>query len=296
MAQENPRADVQPLYEEALRAMGAKDYQTACQKFSEVTQKYPEGIGAWLELGRCEQARGRIARAYEVFLAAEVAAKNQGQTERSLRAANAAKALEPRLSFWTISVPAEIRKLPGLVVHVDGSTFALTKWDKPLPIDGGKYLITAEATGKRTWETTISLKAEGDSQTVVVGPLLNAEKPTVVFVPEQKMPPVKTAGFVAVGVGAAGLVAGVISGSIALSRHNEAVDGTSAHCVNNQCDRAGADLEQQSRTAGNVSTGMFIAGFVLAAGGVTAILIQTGKETKTKVSIGPMGLSVSGAF
>lgn len=296
-AQENPRTDVAPIYEEGLRAMGAKDFATACQKFAEVTQKYPEGIGAWLELGRCEQARGRLARAYEVFKAAEAAATSVQQTERAERAGAAARALEPRLSRWMIAVPTSARGLPGLVVRVDGVVVGPDKWDKPMAVDGGSHVVLAEALGKRSWQTTVVVKNESDSKTVVVGPFEDAVAPVsaVVIAPVparvQAKPtrPLRTVGFVTGGVGLAALAAGSIAGGIAFSRHGDAIEG--GHCVDGGCNAMGGKLEAESRTAGNVSTAMFVAGGVLvAAGGVMAFAIPTREKSSATLMVGPTGV------
>lgn len=298
-AQENPRADVAPIYEEGLRSMGAKDYVTACAKFAEVTQMYPEGIGAWIELGKCEQARGRLARAYDVFKAGEAAATSVGQAERAKRAGDAARALEPRLSKWTIVVPMHLRSLPGLVVQVDGAAFGPDMWDKPIPVDGGAHVVSAQADGKKRWESKVDIKNEGDWKSVQVGPFedipVTTSPPPPPVVPRKGTSPVRIGGFVAGGVGLAALAAGSIAGGIAFSRHADAVDG--GHCVNDGCNEIGGALEDESRTVGNASTGLFIAGGVLvAAGAVMAFAIPTKEKGSAKVMVGPTGAAVRWVF
>jgi hypothetical protein len=298
-AQENPRADVAPIYEEGLRAMGAKDYVTACRKFTEVTQKYPEGIGAWLELGRCEEARGRLARAYDVFKAGEAAATSVGQTERAKRATDAARALESRLSKWTIVVPMHLRSLPGLVVQIDGDAIGPEKWDKPIPVDGGTHVVTAKADGKKPWQSKVELKNESDWKSVQVGPFEDvtvAIAPVIAPVlPPKRTSPLRVGGFVTGGVGVAALVAGSIAGGVAISRHGDAVDG--GHCANGGCNEIGGKLEAASRAAGNVSTGMFVAGGVLvAAGAVMAFAIPTKEKGSAMVLVGPTGAAVRLVF
>lgn len=303
-AQENPRADVAPIYEEGLRAKGAKDYATAIQKFTEVTQKYPEGIGAWLELGHCEQLQGRLARAYEVYLAARAAANGLGQAERAKRAEDAAKALEGRLSRWVIAVPGHTRGLSKLVVRVDGSVWNADKWDKPWPVDGGTHEIVVMADGKKPWKTTVEIKIEGDSKTVNLGPLADEVltkplplRPAAVVMNERAKPvkPLRVAGFVTGGVGLAALVGGSIAGGLAISRHGAAVDG--GYCLNGGCNEVGAKLEAESRLAGNVSTGLFIAGGVLVGAGVVmAFALPTKEKASANVLVGPTGAMVRWVF
>jgi len=310
-AQENPRAEVLPLYDEAQRAMAAKDYASACPKFADITLRYPEGVGAWLEYGRCEQERGRLATAYDIFRRAEAKAAEYGQTERIKRGADAAKALQPRLSLWTIAVPESVKILRGVVVLADGKPLASSSWDKPFPVDGGHHVVVVEAPGKKSWSKELDIAPERDSVTVRVNLLADADNPSsapsarIVEAPDDpgnvrraRQNPLQTAGFIGGGVGVAALVGGAIAGGFAFSKHGEAVEGSPPPCVQNECNRLGDDLEKQSRRAGNVSTGLVIAGGVLVASGVVLVFALPGKAERgtPKVGVGPGGIIVSGAF
>lgn len=303
----DPRAEAQTLYEDAMRLMGAKDYASACPKLDEVVRLYPEGLGAWIELGRCEEARGRLARAYSVYRAAEAGASNAGQTDRNRRAGELARALEPRLSHWTIEVPAATRNLPGLIVRVDGARFELADWNKPIPVDGGKHVIVAEATGKQAWTKEIEIARERDSVTVRVDMLQEQDTSpanAVVSSPGNSeaasqasgVSPLRAAGFVGGGLGAAALLGGAIAGGIAMARHNDAVDG--GHCLaDGRCDQVGGALEADSRSAGIASTVLLIAGSVFVAGGVTMVVMSYGKtENAVRVGVTPSGFVVGGSF
>jgi hypothetical protein len=80
--------------------------------------------------------------------------------------------------------------------------------------------------------------------------------------------PYKVVGFVTLGLGGAGVVVGSIFGA-------EAMSTKSAHCVGTACDPgyAGTALGQ-----GTVSTVGFVAGGVLAAAGLTLVLLEPGKK------------------
>src|ERR1051325_6285455 len=61
-------AAAEALFNEAKKAMDAKDYDTACQRFRESNRLDP-AVGTLLNLAVCETTRGRVATAWELFRA-----------------------------------------------------------------------------------------------------------------------------------------------------------------------------------------------------------------------------------
>lgn len=305
------RGKTQVLYEEAIRAMSAKDYATACPKLEEVVHQYPEGLGAWIELGRCEEARGRYARAFEVYTTAEAAASEAGQKWRSQRARQLARDLEPRLSKWIILVPDSVKSLSGVRVRNDGVELPRTQWDQMIAVDGGRHVITVEAAGKQTWIEKVDVARERDVVTVHV-PLLDdvdVPSPHIESTPPSSneiassrpsisptgVSPLRAAGFVGGGIGVAGLVGSAIAGGFALARHNDAIDN--AHCVDGRCDATGGSLETQSRSAGTASTALFVVGSVFLAGGITMTVMSYRRtDSDVRVLVGTQGITINGKF
>ncbi|MGH7439224.1 MAG: hypothetical protein ACRENE_26360, partial [Polyangiaceae bacterium] len=111
--------------------------------------------------------------------------------------------------------------------------------------------------------------------------------------------PLKLAGMVAAGLGVVGLGVGAVFGLTAMS------DKSGAHCTSsNVCpDSGSAQKLKDAGSAATMSTVFFIAGGVLAAGGVALWLgAPSGSSSKTAVQIAPAiglgsaGLTMQGGF
>jgi len=106
--------------------------------------------------------------------------------------------------------------------------------------------------------------------------------------------PYRTAGFVAIGVGGAGILVGSILGGVALATKG-------AHCHGDACTSGAATT---ALAEGTGSTVAFVVGGLLAAGGVAAVLFApqrggtqgTHVEVAPTVSSGGTGFVVSGVF
>jgi len=102
--------------------------------------------------------------------------------------------------------------------------------------------------------------------------------------------PLRTAGIITTAVGGAGLVVGAIFGGLALSTK-------SSDCPNDACSPAGTT--SKLHTQGDVSTIGLIAGGVLAAGGLTMILVapkKTESTSTTAMSLAPVAGPSGGAL
>ncbi|HVR19223.1 MAG TPA: hypothetical protein VMS65_06000 [Polyangiaceae bacterium] len=117
--------------------------------------------------------------------------------------------------------------------------------------------------------------------------------------------PLRTVGFVALGVGGAALIGGVVTGFMAKGKEDDAT----SQCVGKVCPSAAEkDFDSASSLAG-VSTALYIGGGVLAAAGVGLVVFggggkesppATARAPKLELSpyLGPTGAGVfaSGAF
>ena len=70
--------------------------------------------------------------------------------------ANGQMAIEPRLSYLTISVPDDSR-IDGLVVNRNGAPVDPVLWNRAVPVDGGSYSIGGLAPGHEQWTTVIAV-------------------------------------------------------------------------------------------------------------------------------------------
>ncbi len=106
----------------------------------------------------------------------------------------------------------------------------------------------------------------------------------------------KTIGFVALGVGAAGLLVGGITGGLALGKHGDITKSCpEGHCAPGQEAMLKPEIESYN-TMGTISTIGFIAGGALAATGVVLILTAP-KKTTTQATVTPLvGLGFVGVM
>jgi hypothetical protein len=105
----------------------------------------------------------------------------------------------------------------------------------------------------------------------------------------------KTLGWVSLGVGAAGLATGGVTGALVLSKQSQLDDEPG--CADKSCPRALNDDVSSYNMLRTVSTTAFIAGGVLAAVGITLVLTTPGGEaTQTALRVSPASLDLEYRF
>lgn len=157
---------------------------------------------------------------------------------------------------------------------------------------------------RRNTPTPVKADAPGDDATKSAAATARME-PTSAVTDEgtrEGRSPLRTAGFVTVGVGAVGLVVGGVFGAMAMSKNDEAA----SLCEGKACSSPRAlELTDSARSSAGVSTAAFVVGGVLAAGGVTLILLAPKAREGTasganaaapRFVVGPGSVGVSGTF
>lgn len=300
----------QALYDRALQLMQEKNYAEACPKLKEVTRLVPEGLGAKLTLAECYEADGKLASAWTQYTVVESIAGRTGQADRQRAAGEKAAALKPKLAKLTIKVADANKEMQGLSVKRDGEEVGSPQFGEPIPADAGKHQIEASARGKKPWSLEATIPSDGAELTVEV-PVLEDdptarldEPPPGGGAPSEESKPtwLFPVGFAVGGTGVAALIVGGVMGGLALSKNGEGDDA----CPGGLCTPEGNDAHLQATTFGNASTGLFVAGGVLAAGGVLMILLAPqddepttpAKSDAVSIRVAPFGLgaAVSGSF
>lgn len=281
-------AIAEDLFRQAKVLMEQSKYREACEKF-EGSQRLDPSTGTLLNLADCNEKLGKLASAWAQFGEASILAKRAGTADRAAVAQDRAKALEPRLSRVRIVV-ADSTRVPGLELRRDDIVLDSAVWNGLSVTDTGKHVFKATAPGKVAWTSTVDVQGEGKATDVVVPPLMDAaveakpeKKPEVKPLPPEEVPMApppppppppepnhrRRTGFVVGGIGVAGLAVGGILGLVARS------DWKSADCPANRCktaaDQSSAESAKSKATASTVG---FIAGGVLAAAGITLVLIS----------------------
>lgn len=249
------------LFEEGRKLHLEGKHAEAVLKLSQVVaiRKSPQALRA---LGLAELDAGRVAHARLHFAEALAIARESGppaEVEPAKKALDQSAALVGRV---TVSLPAEA--VDG-TFKIDGEPLVLQ--GGAVEVDPGTHTITAEASGKEPFSKTVAVAA-GKSADVVV-----------VLAPRASSPR-RTIGIAAMGVGAAGLVAGGVTGVLAIGAHDE----LSKTCANGLCPDGDTAKIDAYHTLGLVSTVSLIAGGALAVGG--AILWVTAPHAQAPASRG----------
>jgi len=279
--------DADTLFRDGRTLMKAGNFTAACPKFAE-SERLDPAPGTLLNLAECETQVGAIVSAREHFgLAAS--GFPRGDPRRTVALERAA-GLEARIAHLTIHLAptapanATVRKGGVLVDH--------SALDQPMNADPGPVKIVVSAPGRidRTFTLTLADGATAE-QLVDVGNL--APPRIVVAAPPPPKKTLKRLGFVSLAVGGAGLVAGGITGALALSKGNV----VKANCSDSYvCNPTGFNAASSGSTFATVSTATFIGGGVFAAAGGVFLFLAPKSNSTTTALVPFFGPGSAGAF
>ncbi len=175
------------LFREGKRLMKDGKLAEACDKF-EASDRLDSSVGTLLNLADCREKNGQLATGWATFLRAATAARANGDFPRESEARNRAHAIEPRLSYLTISVP-EASRVDGLIVERDGAVVDHALWNQGVPIDAGSYEISGRAPGHEPWSAKVKIAGEQQHASVEVPRFKQLEDLTPAAAPKQATPP-----------------------------------------------------------------------------------------------------------
>jgi len=162
------RADA--LFKQGRKLMGEKRYADACQAFEE-SFKLDPGIGAEMNVGKCYQEWGNLARAYRAYMKAEELAKEQGDS-RAGRIHELVEDTEKEVPRLTIKLPAGATP-ESLRVTIDGVVVDTQDIGKPQLVDPGPHLVEYQAEGMAKKNKVVPVERGGESSiTLEVAPVV----------------------------------------------------------------------------------------------------------------------------
>jgi len=170
--------------------------------------------------------------------------------------------------------------LPGLRVSVDGDVAQALTGERSLELPRGAHSVRAAAPGHVPLVEVVELKGGA----------------AVTFPIELRpLPPLRLAGWISLGVGVAGLGAGAVLASQAVATNGE----LTAVCTRNL--KCGPSQASAIESLSAMRIGTFVAGglgaaALLASGGLHFFMPSDTMPEAPKVSFGPGGLTVTGAF
>jgi len=306
---DSDRATARELGQTGQAALDAHDWKRAEDDFRRADALFHAPTLS-LGLARAQAGQGRVVEAWENYH--RIILENNTSSPVFTKAVADAQAeigsVENRRARVTITAPgADAPKVTIDDVPVRVEALGIVRM-----IDPGAHVFKATADGYRT-ATQSSTIPEGGSQNVT----LTLEKDTsapgaaVVPAPGAVTPPtgttpgadtssgggsgMKTAAFVAFGVGGAGLIEGIITGIVALGKHSDLSGECKPTCTTTSEDSTLSSYH----TVGALSTVGFVVAGVGVAAGVTLFLVApkgTPSAPATGFHVTPyLGLGSAGA-
>jgi hypothetical protein len=321
-ASSQDKAVASRLFDDAASLMASDRAEEACAKYAESERLDPQ-LGTLLHLGECYAKTGKTASAWGSFRdAAEIANKKSDPREAKIRERVAA--LEKNLSNVVISVAEP--EPAGLEVRQDDNVVGRAIWGSPIPVDPGTHNVTATAPGRKPWTGVVRVAADGATThvnvpTLEAAPVTDAATPIPQAGPMTAIPTSAAAdgaetrpssssagstqrilGWTAVGAGAVGLGLGLV---FELQKAGKLSD-RDAICPTGDCgnlppaqladDKARiAQLTSDAQTDSTIAVVGFVAGGVLAAGGL--VLVFTAPNGESATAFAPLlGPGIQGAM
>jgi len=311
-------------------ALGNRDYATAADLFSRADKLF-HAPTVTLGLARAQVGLGKLVSASELYnrLVHEPLPPNPSEafTRAMDDGRNELAALAPRIPSLII----QVKGTDAPRVTLDGAEVPAAVLGIKRPVDPGKHVVHAVGRRALPGEVTVTV-AEGKVETVTLelapapagtpdAPDTSVPPVAVVAPGSSGMPPVagnpgvpfapiadasgsgggsrKPLGFALLGVGAAGVVVGAITGGLASSKRSSLIQQCpTGHCLPSQQPALQGDVNSLN-TLASISTAGFIAGGVLAAAGI--IVVVTSPKAKSPTAflaplVGPGFAGLQGGF
>jgi hypothetical protein len=295
-------ADAKDLFARGRELRVQGDCASAVPLFRKAYELYPAGLGSLRNLAECEEQLGQFASArrgwldLKRLLVTNSEPKYEGWTQD---AEQAAARLEPKVARLTIDVAVvgthgETVSSDSVEVMVNGERLPPTVIGTPLERDPGRYVVRVAGFRISAPSEHVVELAAGDNQRVglraVATPEINTDRDTSAATK-------RTAAWVSIGVGAAGVVGMGVSllvYKLALDDVNQCpkIDGK-PHCIDSPALRATADRGATASTLVNVFA---VVGAVGLATGFVLLATSPSRPTRAAVLLSPGGVSAVGRF
>jgi hypothetical protein len=242
-----------------------------------------------LEIARCLRAMGKTVTAYAELGRALVEAKELvGQDNRYQRAYDAAVAeraeIEPQLGFVSMTI---VNAADDSSVRVNGEEIRRAAWGEPAPVLAGATEIVVQTPGRPPVARSLTMAAGQKAQvTIDARPNDTPVAPPAVVAETPPAPgggtSLRTAAFVAGGVGAVGLITAAVAGAMAQSTYGD----LGSACHNGPCPAGKADEISSGKAQEMIANVGLVVG-VLGLGTGAVLFYFAGK------SAGPSGASAA---
>jgi hypothetical protein len=295
---EADRATARALALEGHDALQKKDYKTAADRFgrADTLVHAPTLVVDW---ARALQGLGRFVEAHEKYELVLREGVGDSAPKSWLRALEDAKkeldALKPRLAWVTVI----LKDPPDASVKIDGVLVPPAAVGVRRAADPGFPEVTVSALGYEPFKQTVTV-GPGEEKSLEVSlrklpEVAPAPAATdAAYRPRQKSAARRTAAFIAFGLGGAGVVAGGVTGGLALRKRSD----LKAECRGELCPSSSSKKISTYHLYGTVSPIAFGVGVVGLGTGL--VLLLTEPNAEDHASAGPsvrplLGLGLLGA-
>ena len=304
------------LYQSGVELFKAEKFLEASTAFRKAYALRPSWK-VYYNIGQCEAAAKRYGIAIEAFESYLVGGGDEIKLERTEYVVGEIRRLQTLVGRLELVAP------PGIEVYLDGDKRGTTPLEGPLRVAAGKHHVAL----KKGEETILEKRVQiaGGIATKVTAPSEQAEpEPAAEPSPEESAnvpesePPEPTpeppepvvekghswmwpAGLAALGTGAATLIAGTVTGSLALAKSNKLAD----QCKDKiGCSDSDKELKESSDSLAIATNVLLPVGGALAVGGALLVFfeIRRSKERESALRVHPtggpdlMGVIMSGRF
>jgi hypothetical protein len=274
-------AQARDLFNEGMRLREKGDIPAALDKLKAANALAHTPITG-LELARVYEQTGQLVEAREALLgvAREPPLPNESVRSKEARAEALTLAENVRARIPTLTVKVTGVPPATVAVSIDGASVLSEALDAPRPVDPGSHNIFARSTSGGTAQTTVDLK-EGENRLAELKIAFASGSPPEVTpasstAPRPSSPPsgegtvISSLVYVGVGVAAAGLVVGGVTGTLALAK----ADSVNKACNGTTCPPSASGDVQTGRTFGDVSTVSFVVAGAGAVAGVIGLFLS----------------------
>ncbi len=261
--------------EEALALHAEGRFAEAFTKF-EMAEKIAHSPVFLLWMARSKRAQGALLAARSLYEQLEreslpsdaspnwVQAKTEGASELA--------ALVPRIPAVVVRLGAG--QPADLPVELDG---ARVQPGAQILVDPGEHVVIARPRASAPVERRVRVREGSPPAVVEIGASASPE------VEASPSPGSIVPGAVLLGFGAAGIAAGIVTGTYALVLAGEVKDG----CVGDACLASDEDEAATADALARASTGALIAGGALGVVGVVLLIVRPGGDAGVAFGVGP---------
>lgn len=292
------------LFNKAKELHDDKKYSEACPMF-EKSDALDPGIGAKLNVAKCYEDWGMLARAYRWYVDAEKMASDK-KDKRAEKIRELIATIDPDVPRIILKLPAGV-DADAIDVRLDGKS-ATELVGKEHRIDPGPHEITWVVDGEEK-SKTIPMERGAERELTLDVRVSKSTQKQPVDTPETEEPaepasPGRTRRILGISVGAVGIVGLGVASYLTLDARSSYNDALDAHCMGmrNACSDEGLKITSDARSQANLATVITVISFAAIGGGIALYLTAPKASKERTVYVTPVvtettgGIVVGGGF